>query len=81
VVRAGGLYVMRQQPPTAKGHVFLTLEDEFGFINVIIRPQVFPSVRETLRGASVLVVTGRVQHRDGVTNLLLTGATRFDLSV
>jgi len=40
-VRVAELAVIRQRPPTAKGHVFITLEDETGLINLIVRPNVY----------------------------------------
>lgn len=78
-VSAVGLLVMRQAPKTAKGHHFLTLEDEFGFINGIVRPNLYPTVRNTLRGAGVLILRGWVQHRDGVTNLLVSAVSTLEL--
>ncbi len=45
-----------QAPPTAKGHHFLALEDEAGFINVIVRPRVYERLQEVLRGSPPLIV-------------------------
>jgi DNA polymerase III alpha subunit len=53
----------------AKGHHFVTLEDEDG-MNVIFRPDVYAECREVVRGGPLLVVEGQVQQRDGVTNLV-----------
>jgi DNA polymerase III alpha subunit len=69
-VRVAGLVVMHQAPPTAKGHHFITLEDERGMMNVIVRPQVYERFRLALRGEPLLLIAGEVQRKDGVVNLL-----------
>ena len=68
-VRAAGMAVVHQSPPTAKGMHFLTLEDEAGFINVVIPPQVYRRYRRVIRGAAFLVVQGMVESKGNVTNL------------
>ncbi|NLS79898.1 MAG: error-prone DNA polymerase, partial [Chloroflexi bacterium] len=68
--RVAGLVVVHQAPPTAKGHQFLTLEDEWGLINVIVRPDVVERYARELRGGPILWAEGVVQRRDGVTNLV-----------
>ena len=62
--------MIRQQPPSAKGFVFLTLEDEEGLINVIIRPDVFQRYREPIKTAAFLVVDGHVQSEYQVVNVI-----------
>ncbi len=69
-VWVAGLVVVHQAPPTAKGHHFVTLEDEDGLINVIVRPKVYARYRAVLRTVPLLIVEGVVQQRGGVTNLL-----------
>ena len=64
-----GAVVVRQRPGTAKGFVFLNLEDETGLINVIVRPQHFARYRELLTGEPFLLVDGRLQHEDGVISV------------
>jgi error-prone DNA polymerase len=73
-LRVGGLVAVRQQPPTAKGFAFFTLEDEWGLINVIVRPDVFQAQRETLVSASVLVVEGVVQRAHGQISVMMERA-------
>lgn len=73
-VRVAGMVVVRQAPPTAKGFVFLTLEDEWGLINVIVRPDVFQAHRAVWADSLVLVVDGTVQRSDGAVNVLAEGA-------
>jgi error-prone DNA polymerase len=61
VVRVGGLVIMRQAPPTAKGHLFVSLEDETGLVNLIVRPDLYARERGVLHNASALVAEGIVQ--------------------
>lgn len=76
--RVGGLVVCRQRPGTAKGFVFLTLEDEWGLINVIVRPDVYERYRSVLRDSHLIAVGGRVQKAYGTTNLIATRALAID---
>ncbi len=69
-VRAAGLLVVHQSPPTAKGFHFLTLEDEDGMLNVIVRPAVYERYRRVIRGAQILLVAGDTQREGAVSNLL-----------
>jgi error-prone DNA polymerase len=68
--RTAGLMVVHQAPPTAKGYHFITLEDEEGLIDVIVRPKVYTRYRSTLHTVSLLIVEGVVQRQGGVVNLL-----------
>jgi len=70
VVRVGGLVVCEQAPPTAKGHVFLTLEDETGLANVILRPQVYQRFRRVLQANQIVLIEGAIQRQDRVTSLM-----------
>jgi error-prone DNA polymerase len=69
-VRAAGLITHLQQPGTASGVVFLSLEDETGILSVILWPQVFETQRQAALAASLLVVSGTLQNRAGVTHLI-----------
>jgi error-prone DNA polymerase len=66
-VRAAGMVITRQRPGTAKGFVFLTLEDETGVANIIVRPDFYDKEKLTLVEAPFLIVEGIVQTEDGVT--------------
>jgi error-prone DNA polymerase len=66
-VRTAGMVITRQRPGTAKGFVFLTLEDETGVANVIVRPDFYDRERVTLVEAPFLIVEGIVQTVDGAT--------------
>ena len=59
---AAGLAIIRQRPGTAKGVVFLTLEDETGSFNVIVRPALFEKLHRTVMMAAVLFVTGTLER-------------------
>ncbi|MBI4188837.1 MAG: DNA polymerase III subunit alpha [Chloroflexi bacterium] len=71
-VRIAGYVVCRQAPATAKGHVFLTLEDEKGLLNIVIRPDVYRKYRYTVRTEPLLMIEGELQRRDGISNILAT---------
>src|SRR5581483_10520743 len=69
-VRVAGLVVCRQRPATAKGFLFVTLEDEFGLANVIVKPPVYERFRLLWRLEPVITVSGVLQRRDGTTNVV-----------
>lgn len=69
-VRVAGLLVVHQSPPTAKGFHFLTLEDEDGMINVIIRPHIYERYGRVIRGQMLLLVGGETQREGAVSNVL-----------
>ncbi len=73
VVRTAGQVVVRQSPPTAKGHLFITLEDETGLVNLVVRPALYQKRSEVLCHAPLLTVVGRVQRADGACSLLALG--------
>ncbi len=66
VVRVAGMVITRQRPGTAKGFVFLTLEDETGVANIIVRPDLFARDRMVIVEEPFLVVEGVLQNQDGV---------------
>jgi error-prone DNA polymerase len=68
-VRVAGMVITRQRPGTAKGFVFLTLEDETGVANIIVRPDLFASDRLVIVEAPFLIVDGVLQNQDGVTSV------------
>jgi error-prone DNA polymerase len=69
-VRVGGLITHMQQPSTASGVVFASLEDETGIVNVILWPQVFAAQRRCALESSLLVVEGALQRRDRVAHVV-----------
>jgi error-prone DNA polymerase len=68
-VRVAGMVITRQRPGTAKGFVFLTLEDETGVANIIVRPDLFARDRLTIIEEPFLLVDGILQNQDGVTSV------------
>ena len=70
-VRIAGAVITRQRPGTAKGFVFLTLEDETGIANVIIRPDLFTEYKSAIVGEPYLLVEGTLQIQEGVTSWLI----------
>jgi error-prone DNA polymerase len=69
-VRVGGLVTHMQQPGTASGVVFASLEDERGILNIILWPKVFAAQRRTAIESSLLVVDGVLQRRDRVAHVV-----------
>ena len=67
IVRLAGLVTARQRPGTAKGYVFVLMEDEYGPINVIVKPDLYERERMVIRMEPFLHVRGRLQ-KDGLTN-------------
>jgi error-prone DNA polymerase len=68
-VHVAGSVIVRQRPGTAKGFVFLSLEDETGIANVIVTPPVFARHRLALVSEPYLVVEGIAQRQDGVISV------------
>jgi len=68
--QVAGLVVARQRPETAKGFVFVLLEDEAGMSNVIVRPDVYDRCRAAVRGEPFLWVHGTLAKDDGTVNIL-----------
>jgi error-prone DNA polymerase len=78
-VRVAGLAICRQRPGTAKGVMFVTLEDETGFSNFVVMPDVREAMRDTLR-APLLLMEGIVENEQSVVNVLARRAHRLDLN-
>lgn len=68
-LRIGGSVICRQRPGTAKGFVFLSLEDETGVANAVVRPALFEAQRLTITQHAALIVEGVVQQQDGVIHV------------
>jgi error-prone DNA polymerase len=68
-VRVAGAVICRQRPGTAKGFVFLSLEDETGISNVIITPDMFDQNRLTVVAGKFVLVEGRLQNVDNVISV------------
>jgi error-prone DNA polymerase len=73
-ISIAGLVLVRQMPGSAKGVMFITLEDESANANLIVWPKVFEQNRRAVLGASMLGCRGLVQHASGVTHLIVEQA-------
>ena len=69
-VTVAGLVILRQRPGTAKGVVFVTLEDETGVVNVIVWRKIYERFRRAVIAGRLLRVTGRVQRAHSVTHVI-----------
>ena len=68
-IRVAGTVITRQRPGTAKGFVFLTLEDETGIANIIVRPDLFARERFKILEEPMLLIDGVLQNQEGVTSV------------
>jgi error-prone DNA polymerase len=78
VCKVGGLVITRQRPGTAKGFVFLTLEDETGLVNVIVRPDVYERNRRVIRQSQCLVIEGVLQKDQGTMDIIMKRCRTLD---
>jgi error-prone DNA polymerase len=69
-VKVGGYNICLQMPPTAKGFAFITLEDEEGLVNVVLKPNIYRRHRQLVRLKPLLIVDGVVERKDGVVNVM-----------
>ncbi len=69
-VTVAGLVILRQRPGTAKGVIFLTLEDETGIVNVIVWRKIYERFRRAVIAGRLLRITGPIQRGDGVTHVI-----------
>ncbi len=69
-VRVAGSVITRQRPGTAKGFCFITLEDETGHVNTIVRPKLFEECRLVINLEPALIISGRVQNESGVIHVM-----------
>ena len=69
-VTVAGLVILRQRPGTAKGVIFITLEDETGTINIVVWRKMYEQFRRAVIAGRLLRVTGRIQRENNVTHVL-----------
>ncbi|CUH77987.1 Error-prone DNA polymerase [Tritonibacter multivorans] len=69
-ITVAGLVILRQRPGTAKGVIFLTLEDETGVVNIIVWRKIYEQFRRAVIAGRLLRVTGRIQRADGVVHVI-----------
>jgi error-prone DNA polymerase len=78
-VCVAGLMVARQRPATAKGIVFILLEDETGLVNGVVRPRVYERYRSLVRGEPLVIARGTVERRDRNLNVLVDELERIEV--
>lgn len=71
-IAVAGVVLVRQRPSTAGGIVFVTLEDETGIANLVIKPRIYVRYRRVARHAAALVAFGRLERRHEVVHLVVT---------
>ena len=69
-VTVAGLVILRQRPGTAKGVIFVTLEDETGVVNVVVWRALYERFRRAVIASRLMRVTGRLQREHGVTHVV-----------
>lgn len=69
-ITVAGLVMLRQRPGTAKGVIFVTLEDETGSVNIVVWQKVFQQFRRAVMAGRLLRVTGRLQREGGVVHVI-----------
>ncbi len=69
-ITIAGVVICRQRPGTAKGHVFISVEDETGIANAIVRSELFEKLRLTITHEPLLEIRGKLQHLEGVVSVL-----------
>ena len=69
-LEAAGLVLVRQRPGSAKGVMFITIEDETGIANLVVWPQVLEKFRRVVMSASMIAVRGRIQREGEVVHLV-----------
>src|SRR5213594_2309080 len=79
-VEVAGLVVARQRPETAKGFVFVLIEDIAGMVNVIVRPDVYVEHRTAMRGEPLLWVRGKLAKDDGTVNVIAEEAKGLQIN-
>ena len=77
-VEVAGMVVARQRPETAKGIVFMLLEDERGTVNLIVPPPVYERHRAVVRAAPLARARGRLERREGVVNVLVSAIQELE---
>jgi error-prone DNA polymerase len=78
LVKVAGCVIVRQRPGTAKGIVFMSMEDETGIFNVVVMPDLFEDSRLTIVREPYLMFHGKVQNVDGVVHLLARKVERIE---
>jgi len=78
ICTVAGMVITRQRPGTAKGFVFLTLEDETGLVNVIVRPDIYERYRRIIRQSRALIIDGKLQKDQGAIDIIMKRCRPLD---
>ena len=78
ICNVGGMVITRQRPGTAKGFVFITLEDETGHVNVIVRPDIYEKYRRLIRQSMTMIIEGLLQKEQGCIDVIAKRFWAFD---
>jgi error-prone DNA polymerase len=77
-VEVAGMVVARQRPETAKGIVFMLIEDELGVVNLIVPARVYDQSRAVVRAAPLIRAKGKLERREGTTNVLVAAIEELE---
>jgi error-prone DNA polymerase len=77
-VEVAGMVVARQRPETARGIVFMLLEDELGTANLIVPPSVYERCRAAVRAAPLVRASGKLERHEGTTNIVVTAVGELE---
>ena len=77
-IAVAGMAITRQRPPTAKGMVFITLEDETGLANLVLTPPVYERLRLIARSELLVIAYGKVEREGLVVNLRVEDMKKLD---
>jgi error-prone DNA polymerase len=80
MVRVAGAVIARQRPGTAKGFVFLSLEDETGIANAILTPAVYEEFRQIVVREKFLLIMGELQNQEGVVSVKVSAVEPLAIS-
>jgi error-prone DNA polymerase len=78
IVEVAGMVVARQRPGTAKGVVFMLLEDERGTINLVVPPPVYERCRAAVRAAPLVRAKGKLERHEGTTNIVVSEVVELE---
>jgi error-prone DNA polymerase len=78
IVAVAGMVVARQRPETAKGIVFMLLEDERGTVNLIVPPAVYERCRAAVRAAPLVRARGKLERQEGTTNVVVSEVAELE---
>jgi error-prone DNA polymerase len=78
IIEVAGMVVARQRPGTAKGVVFMLLEDECGTVNLIVPPPVYERCRAAVRAAPLVQAKGKLERHEGTTNVVVSEVVELE---